>query len=580
MKNLSRTLQYAKKYWQYVTLAIICASIFGIVSAMPSYLLKHTVDEVFIKRYSNLILPFMGAFGLFFILKALFMYLSSYFMYWVSNRVINDIRTDLYEKILNFPTSFYQKTTTGKLMSYFLNDIQMIQQASASAIRDGVRSFFEAIFLIGFAFYQDYQLGILLLLVGPVIGYTARSMGKKRKNASLAIQSQMGNVSSLLQESLIGIREIKAFNAEKTAHSRFKNFLDRCFGSIMHNVHIEALTPATIEVISMLGCSVIFYAAAHQVLDGVITAGQLTSFAASVILAYQPLKKMIAVYSDIQYGLAAADRVFEIMDTVYPATQNRYRELPKFEHAIQLEQVSFSYNTVIPDGYNANHNVMHHDNQKVLDTVTLTIKKGERIGIVGPSGSGKSTLCDLLLGFIVPTSGKILMDGIDITSLSFESLRSHIGYVGQRTFLFNDSILNNVAYSRPDATHDQVIAACKAAYADEFIQKLPNGYETIVGENGTLLSGGQKQRLTIARALLKDPEILIFDEATSSLDQESENMIRLAIEEIRKDKTLIVVSHRPTMLENLDRIFVVHDRKLEMLQSEGPKFSVKQNEAS
>lgn len=547
MKQLKRVLLYTKPYWKTLTFSLVAASLFGVVSALPTYVLKHTIDEIFIKRYSHLIIPFILAFICVFLLKGLLMYISSYSMHWINNRVTNDIRNDLLSKTINFPLSFFQTHSTGQLMSHFLNDVQMVQQAAASAIRDGIRSFFEATFLVGFALYQNSKLGILMLIAGPIIGFTIRKLGRARKNASISIQTQLGYVSSMLQETFVGVREIKAFNAEAVEVSRFKDLLNRCFSSIMLNVHIECILPALVEAIAVTGCGTIFYVAAHQVLDGTITAGQLTSFVAAVLLAYQPLKKIINVYSEVQYGLAAAERVFSVIDRVYPATQNRTQELAGFEQGITFNEVSFGYG----------------NKADVLSGTNLTLKKGESVGIVGPSGAGKSTLCDLLLGFITPTAGTIAIDGVDITKLSLASLRKHIGYVGQRTFLFNDTVLRNVSYARPDANQEEIIKACKIAHADEFIQQLPDGYQTLVGENGTLLSGGQKQRLTIARALLKNPEILIFDEATSALDEESEHMIRLAIEEIRGKKTLIIVSHRPTMLQNVDRILLINHKAIQ-----------------
>ncbi len=473
------------------------------------------------------------------------MYLTSYYMYWVGNRVVNDIRSDLFRKIIYFPVSFFQKNTTGTLMSHFLNDIQMIQNVSSTVIKDGVRSFFEAIFLVGLAFYQNWKLAALMLVIGPIIGFAIRNMGRARKKASAAIQQEMGKVSGMLQEAFVGVREIKAFNAEQAEHTRLVTRLELCFVSIMRNVHIEALAPAFVEVVAIAGCSFVFYIAALQVLAGTISAGALTSFVAALILSYQPLKKIVAVYSEIQYGVAAADRVFNLMDRTFPAMQDRTQSLTSFNNSIEFKDVSFAYD--------------HHAH--VFQNVSLIIHKGESVGIVGPSGAGKSTLCDLLLGFASPTQGIITVDEKSITKITLNDLRARIGYVGQRTFLFNDTVFNNIMYARPEATHDDVIKACKAAHAHEFICQLAEGYNTIVGENGNLLSGGQKQRITIARALLKDPEILIFDEATSSLDHESEQMIRLAIHEMRTHKTLIIVSHRPSMLDIVDRILVV-DNKL------------------
>ncbi len=552
-QNLHRVLTYTKNYWKTLSFSIVCATLFGIVAAVPTYLLKQTVDDIFIKQHQHLIIPFILVFIGFFALKGLFMYLSSYYMHWVGNKVVNDLRHDLFSKIIHYPMAFFQKTTTGQLMSHFLNDVTMIQSVAANVVKDGVRSFFEAIFLLSFAFYQNWKLSLIMIFVGPLIGITIGIMGKARKKASQAIQKEMGKVSGMLQESFVGVREIKAFNAEPIEVNQFNKLLQRVFSSIMRNVQVESLAPACIEVIAMMGCGIVFYVAAQQILSGAITAGQLTAFAAATVLAYQPLKKLINIFGDIQYGLAAADRIFDIMDRIYPANLDRTQELENFTQSIRWENVSFYYESGVD----------------VLNNINLNIKKNECVGIVGPSGSGKSTFCDLLLGFISPTLGTIWIDNTNLAAVSYASLRERIGYVGQRTFLFNDTIYNNIRYAKPQATEDEIIKACKAAHADEFIYSLPDGYNTIVGENGTLLSGGQKQRITIARALLKDPEILIFDEATSSLDHDSENNIRQAIDDLRGQKTLIIVSHRPTMLENVDRILTISNKTIIETQQKG-----------
>ncbi len=546
MNTLSRIISYSRPYWKQLTTSLITASFFGIVSAIPAYLLKQTVDEIFIKKFSYLVVPFIFCFILIFTLKALFMYLTSYYMNWVGTRVVNDIRYDLFSKIMNLPLSFYQHTTTGQLLSHFFNDIQMIQQGTSVIIKDGIRSFFEASFLIFFAFFQNWKLALLLMTVGPIIGFVIQKMGRARKNASAAIQKQMGGISSMLQQALIGIREIKAFNAEKIETRRFKDYLKICFTSIMHNVHIEASAPALVEVIAISGGSIVFYFAVQQVLAGILTAGQLTAIIASILLSYQPLKKIVSVYSDTQYSLAAAERVFDVIDQETSTIEDRPLQINSIKNSIIFENLSFSYGQKL-----------------ILNNVSLKISCGQSVGIVGPSGAGKSTLCDLLLGFITPSDGKISIDGQDIANVSLASLRQNIGYVSQRTFLFNDTILNNVLYSCPEATIDHVIDACKAAHAHEFIEQLSSGYQTMVGENGTLLSGGQKQRITIARALLKNPDLLIFDEATSALDQESETMIRQTIDSLAGKKTLFIVSHRPSMLENVDRILMVDQGKIE-----------------
>ncbi|MFH1461675.1 MAG: ABC transporter ATP-binding protein [bacterium] len=546
MTPLKRVLSYTRKYWRFLFLSITTASFYGIFSAAPTYILKYAVDDIFIKKLNHLLIPFILGFITLFVLKGAFMYLSNYYMNWVGNKVINDIRFDLFKKIVNFPLSFFKEKTTGQLISHFLNDIQMMQNASSSAVKNGVRSLFEATFLLGVAFSQNWKLAFLMLLVGPIIGIAIKRMGSSVKKASFSIQKNIGSISNLLQEVFVGIREVKAFNGENIEISRFSQHLKDVFTSIMRNVHVESFAPAFIETIAMSGGGIVLYIAAHQIMAGTITAGQLTAFFASILLSYQPLKRLINVYAEIQYGLAASEKIFNVMDKIYPATA-RTEILQISQNPI--EKITFE-----------NVNFCYTEKDLVLENLNLSIKKGERIGILGPSGSGKSTFCDLILGFISPTAGKISINNYDLSQIPIKDIRNKIGYVGQKTFLFNDTITANVAYSQKDINPQAIMAACKAAHADEFIQNLPEKYAAIVGENGNKLSGGQKQRLTIARALLKNPEILIFDEATSSLDQESENLIRLAIEEINKEKTIIVISHRLSFVEKMDRILSIRDK--------------------
>jgi|SaaInlLV_10m_DNA_2_1039722.scaffolds.fasta_scaffold00331_22 ATP-binding cassette, subfamily B, bacterial MsbA len=543
MDSLQRILNYTKKYWGRLLASIVTATFFGLFSAAPTYLLKHTVDNIFVKGCERLIIPCIIGFVVLFAFKGVFAYLSTYYMHWVGNRVVNDIRSDLFHKIIYFPLSFYKKRSTGVLMAHFLNDIAQIQNASSNAVKQGVRSFFEALALIGVAFFQNFKLAAMSLLVAPFIFIGIRLMGKAVKTASRAIQKEMGSMSSVLQEIFVGIREVKIFNAEEFEKNHFIKKLSCYFSSVMRNVKIEALGPAFMEAIAMFGAGFVFYIAAKQVLSGSITPGQLTSFFAASLLSYQPIKRLINVYAEVQYGLAAAERVFSLMDITYPALRDRVVVAKSFKREIVFKNLSFNY----------------EDNKSVLKNVNLTIKKGERIGLLGPSGSGKSTFCDLLLGFINPTSGRILIDEKDIVNFSLNSLHNLVGSVSQQTFLFNDTVQKNVVYAQNNIAQEKVFDACRRAHASEFIENLSEKYQTIVGENGSRLSGGQKQRLTIARVLLKDPDILIFDEATSSLDVESEEMIRLALDDICKTKTVIVVSHRVSFVKKMDRVFTIQN---------------------
>lgn len=561
MSNLARILRYSKCYWKQLLVSVLAAVFCGLFSAAPSYVIQHAVDNIFVKGMAHLIVPFICCFILLFICDGISTYFSAYYMNWVGHKVVNDIRKDLFDRIIFFPLGFFKKRTTGELMAHFLNDIKMIQNASSNAIKQGVRSIFEAFFLLSVAFIQNPKLALLIMLMGPIVIIAIKRMGKAIRATATTIQNEMGSVSSLLQEIFVGIREIKASNAEQYECKRFADHLQRCFSSFMHNVHAESLGPAFIETISMAGGSIIFYIAAQQVLSGTITPGQLTSFFAAVLLAFQPIKRLINTYADIQNGLAAADRIFTLMDT--PIEENKKTiELPTFSQAITLENLTFYHQPKIP----------------ILNQVSITIKKGERIGFVGASGSGKSTLCDLILGLIKPISGSLMIDSYDATTITPQSLRAQIGYVSQHPFLFNDTIYANITYAIKSPTKADVEQACKQANIYEFICKLPQGFNTIVGENGTLLSGGQKQRLTIARALLKKPALLILDEATSSLDATSEELICNAIEHLSNDITVLAVSHRPSLIEKMDRVFTIKDKKLVEVEKGYMTTSVKEAE--
>ena len=543
--TLKRILAYSTKYKHQLAISAVSTVMFGICSATPSYLIKYAIDAVIGERAMHLLLPFVTTFIALYVIKGFFMYFSGYYMEWVGNRVVGDMRTDLYSKIVHFPLAFFKRKTTGELMAHFLSDIELVQYAASRSMRNGVRSVFEATALLAVAFMQNPSLTLLMFLIGPVIGIGITVMGKKMRKTVKSTQAHMGQLSSMLQETIVGVREIKASSNEQTEVQRFGSSINTYFDSLMKNVQAVALTPALVEIVAMTGVGCVFYLAVCQVIAGSITPGALGSFFAALILAYQPMKRIINAYAEVQSGIAAADRIFSVMDEQYAAaTVAGTRELTRVNQGITLQNVSFAYGK-----------------ESVLSNLSLSIAKGERVGIVGPSGSGKSTLCDLLMGFITPTSGSISIDGMDLKTITPASLRSQIGYVSQRPFLFNDTVAANVAYAKPTASQQEIEEACKTAQAHDFIEKLPAGYNTIVGEDGGLLSGGQKQRITIARALLKDPAILVFDEATSALDSTSEKLIADAVRGI-KGKTVIVITHRPQLLRAVDRVLSLEDGKL------------------
>lgn len=557
MKQYARLWSYTKCYWRMLFASVIAAAFYGLVSAGPTYLLKRAVDDIFVLKQHDLIFPTACFLVAIFAFKGFFSFLTSYCMHWVGHRVVNNIRADLLKSVMQRPLKFFQEISTGQLMSHFLNDVQMMQAAASAGIKNGVRSVFETIFLVTFAFVQNWQLALLMLVVGPVMAIIIKKMGVVIKRSSHRIQEEISGLSDQLQETFSGIREVKAFNAEGYHIMRFSAQLQKFFKATMRYVKAEALLPVLVELVTMAGAALAFYVAAQQVLAGTITPGQLTSFIAAALLAYAPMKRLINVYGEIQYALAAADRVFSMMDSVVPAFSQLGAEV-RFEHAIIFDQVSFQYDEARP----------------VLHNISLSLRKGERVGIVGPSGSGKSTLIDLLLGFIVPQKGSIMIDGRCLMPELAALWRQRIGYVGQRPFLFNDTVTNNVMYGRGHLSEKNIQGAVRAAHAEAFVDAMPLGYSTTLGENGGLLSGGQRQRLTIARALAATPDILIFDEATASLDAGSEDAIKVTLQNLPRDVTVIVVTHRASLLSAVDRVVLIDNHGIAAVKSEQAASSV------
>lgn len=545
MKQFVRLWSYTRNYWQMLLASIVSAALYGLVSAGPTYLLKRTVDDIFVLKLHHLILPAAIFLVLIFIFKGLFSFLTAYCMHWVGYRVVNNIRSDLFESVMQRPLQYFQEISTGQLMSHFLNDVQMMQTAASAAIKNGVRSVFETLFLVTFAFLQNWKLALLMLVVGPAMGVIIKKMGAVIKRSSHSIQEEISQLSDQLQETFSGIREVKAFNAEEYHMVRFGDQLQKFFRAIMRYVVAESLLPVLVELVTMGGAALAFYVAAKQVLAGTITPGQLTSFIAAALLAYAPMKRLINVYGEVQYALAASDRIFSIMDGVVVQPVLLTTALT-FKEEIVFEDVSFRYDPARP----------------VLEKVNFRVRKGERVGVIGPSGSGKSTFVDLLLGFIKPQQGVITIDGHELTSAIAPYWRACIGYVGQRPFLFNDTVTNNVQYGRYHVDSARVDDALAAAHALDFVRLMPLGVDTFLGENGNLLSGGQRQRLTIARALATSPQVLIFDEATASLDASSEDSIKATLKNLSHDVTVIVVTHRPSLLEAVDRVVLIDNQNI------------------
>lgn len=496
------------------------------------FLTKIPKKELF--YYLPLTLILVGLF------KGLSYYGQAYFMGNIGQRVIMDIRNNLFEHIQYLPMSYFSKINTGTLVSRIMNDVGLVQGAVTNAVAGSLRDGFSIIVLVALAFYLDWKLAVLTFLVYPVAGYAVVWVGRKLRKVSVQGQNAAANLNNKLFESISSINIVKAFNQEGYEINRFKRFTSDLYAALMRGIKVNALFVPSMEFLMVIGFVGAFWYGGMRIMHGTLTPEGFFSFFAAIGLLYQPVKNLSNINSIIQDGLAASSRVFEVLDEPLESGKQGGYILKEVKDHIFFNNVSFKYGEI-----------------EVLKNISLTIKKGEILAIVGDSGAGKSTLVGLLTRFYDVTSGAIKIDGIDIRDINLKSLRDAIGVVTQETILFDDTVYNNILYGRNDATFDQVIEAAKSAYAHEFIMKLPDGYNTSLGERGIRLSGGERQRIAIARAILKNPSILILDEATSNLDARSENEVQRALNNLMKGKTTFLVAHRLYTVERADRIAVL-----------------------
>lgn len=512
------------------------------LSAGQAYMVKPLLDEIFFRKDRLMLnlLPF-ALIGIF-LLKGIFYYIYSYLLEWVGHSVIRELRGNMYLHIQSLPLSYFGKTTTGELVSRILSDVVLIQYGVSSALVGILKDFFLVIGLLGVIFYQNWQLALISMIILPLAVVPIVHFGRKYRKLSTRSQQEIAVVSAKLHETITGTKIIKAFCKEQFEYRRFSEIINRLFGISMRDVQARSLSHPIMELLGGLGIAGIIWYGGRQVFLGQATPGTFFSFLTALIMIYEPIKRVSGVNNAVQQGMAGAVRIFSLLDQPIETTgESDKPNLPPIRRDIKIQDASFSYD----------------DGQEVLHGVNLTIPKGQVIALVGPSGSGKSTLANLIPRFFELPAGKILIDGTDIRDVSLFSLRQQIAVVTQHTILFNDTVRNNIAYGDPDCPEEKIIAAARAAHALEFIEQLPQGMETMIGESGLKLSGGQRQRISIARALLKDAPILILDEATSALDTESEREVQKALENLMQDRTTLVIAHRLSTIKKADRIIVM-----------------------
>lgn len=513
----------------------------AMLTASLAYLVKPALDEIFFQKNSQMLIYIPLLVALVYLVKGLCDFGQYYLMSYIGQSVIRDLRAQMFEKLEEMSVGFFVRHSTGELLSRMNNDVSMVQGAITSAITGLVRDALTVVALVCVVFYRDFKLALIALAVFPLAIYPLLAFGKKLKRYSRRMLVSLEEITERLNETITGIRIVKAFAMEDYERAKFDQVNQTLFNAFMQRFKVRALSNPVMETLGGMGvCAIVFYGG-YQVINGQSTQGTFFSFMAALLMLYEPIKRINEVNITIQEGISAGERIFALLDSPTDVMDRPGAIiLENVRHEILFDKVTFAYET-----------------EPVLKDITIRIRAGEAIAVVGESGVGKSTLLDLLPRFYDVTSGRILIDGTDLRDMTQRSLRENIGIVTQQTILFDDTIRNNIAYGRPDLPLQKVMEAAKAANAHDFVISLPYGYDTMIGENGIKLSGGERQRIAIARALLKNPPVLILDEATSSLDSDSEKAVQSALEVLMRGRTTLVVAHRLSTIRNVDRINVL-----------------------
>jgi len=543
-----RLLAFLTPYKGRLSIAIVCMIILAACTAAMAWILKPVLDEALSGKNGDLIYIIPMLVILLYLVKGAAYFGQAYTMGYIGQKVIFDLRNLLYKRLTAQSLDFFAHRKTGELLARLSYDVTLVQAAVSTAVTALMRDAISIVFLLAVIFIQDWLLALIAMLVFPVVVYPIARFGRKMRHATLDGQAAMGDLTSLLEETVGGIRVVKAFGMEDYERGRFRKLTGDFFTHQLKVFKVNALSFPIMELLAGFGIAGVLLYGGMRVASGETTPGTLVSFLAAVIMLYEPVKRLSRANNDIQQGLAASERIFELLDEpISVRDQEQARELPPFSNVIAFEQVGLQYpNTERP----------------VLSNISFTVAAGEVVALVGRSGAGKTSLVNLVPRFMDTTAGRVMIDGIDVRDLTQASLRNQIALVTQDIILFNDTVLNNIAYGHEKIDREKVEAVARAANAHEFIEKLPKGYETIIGERGVILSGGQRQRLSMARALLKDAPILILDEATSALDTESERLVQRAIDRLMQGRTVIVIAHRLSTIRHADRIVVLDQGRI------------------
>jgi len=539
-------LELLKKGWLKLLISMGCMLVISASSAATAYLIRPVLDDIFFKKDIHMLKLLPVAVLALYLVRSLAMFIQQFLMSYIGQDIIRLLRNMLYSRIQDQPLSFFHKEKTGALMSRITFDVNMVQRMVTTAVTGSIKDCFTIFGLIFVIFYQIWQLAVIAFLILPLAFLPIVAIGRRVRKISTGYQESMAELSAFLHETFSGNKIVKAFSREDYEKERFFDKSLKLFKLQMKEVVARALSAPINEMLAGIGIAFIIWYGGYNVIKGTYTTGTFVSFLTAVLMLYEPVKRLSRFNNALQQGLAATDRIFDIIETE-PDIQESPNPvvIPTQPHRVTFDNVFFKY-----------------DDEMVLKGINLSVKSGEILAIVGTSGGGKTSLVNLIPRFYDVSQGAVLIDGVDVRDASIASLRRQIAVVTQEPILFNDTIRSNIIYGNPAASEQDLVQAARNAYAYEFIQDFPNGFETFVGELGGRLSGGQKQRICIARALVKNAPILILDEATSSLDTESESIVQKALENLMKGRTTLVIAHRLSTVNNADRIVVISDGQI------------------
>ncbi len=538
-----RLLGFLWPYWKILLIAVVCMIVVSGSNLIVPWIIKDIVDEVLAEKNIQMLYWVIAAILVIFLIRGVTTFGNRYLMGYIGQRVVTDLRKRLFAHLQRLSISYYDKRRTGEIMSNLTNDIGALQTAIVENFVSLIQE--AAIFVGSFVsmIYLQWKLTVLCLVIVPMVSFIIKFFGKKLHQSGKNVQEKLADVTAMLQEVIQGVRIVRSFNRSDYEIQRFDDVNEANFKANVRTIRQSSQLTPFVEFFSAIAITVIIWYGGLSVIDGIMTSGELIAFLIYAINLANPTRRIAEAVGNIQKSLGAADRVFAILDTE-PEVKNRpgAGALQVTAGRVEFDHVAFSYE---PD-------------HPVLTDISFTAEPGQTVAIVGPSGAGKTTIANILPRFYDVTGGSVRIDGTDIRDVTIGSLRDHIGLVPQDTLLFNTTIKNNILYGRLDATDEEVWEAVRAANAEHFIRELPMGIETRVGDRGLVLSGGQRQRIAIARALLKNPAILILDEATSALDTESEKVVQEALDRLMVGRTSFVIAHRLSTIQNADQILVIN----------------------